>query len=309
MSFAEQERALFDLLFDQPLRDDFCVRSTAALTGYELDSEELNDFIEIRPDGLKLDARLRADQILVHLCRQFPVTFSLVSSLTGGMELLRQLVNRQTMRCAPANRASRFGSQLQERLLQPSDSISFRNLADRNFYGAILAAELGMAWTGASLKTQALTGNTPSVTANPITADWSNQPLVLASHVAAVLIPQSYGALKTALCPVAAIGLWAHLSQNPTAASTVSAALAEESPTLFISRAYISKLTRCEARIDHRTLELNDGFAPLLQQVNGKNSIQQILQKMVNVGASAQIVAGLKTGFEQLLESSIIESA
>jgi hypothetical protein len=44
MSFFEQERALFDLLFDTPLREKFIKNSTTALSDYSLSAEELADF-------------------------------------------------------------------------------------------------------------------------------------------------------------------------------------------------------------------------------------------------------------------------
>jgi len=111
MSFREQERALFDLLFDQSLRENFCKDSTNAFSDYELDDDELNDFKEIRPGALELDASMRGYLILTHICRQFPVTFSLVSSLQNGIDLLQGLINLQTMRCHPTERATVFASQ------------------------------------------------------------------------------------------------------------------------------------------------------------------------------------------------------
>ncbi len=66
-----------------------------------LSTEELADFSVINPHGLALDARVRVDLILAQWCRSFPLTFSLLSSLSGGLLLLRRLVDSQTMRHAP----------------------------------------------------------------------------------------------------------------------------------------------------------------------------------------------------------------
>ena len=44
MSFEEQERALFDLLFDNVIRQQFCKDPVAALIDYDLDEAEIADF-------------------------------------------------------------------------------------------------------------------------------------------------------------------------------------------------------------------------------------------------------------------------
>lgn len=304
MSFAEQERALFDLLFDQPLRDDFCLRSTLALSDYQLSDGEREDFSQIRPDGLTMDASLRADQVLVHLCRQFPLTFSLLSCQPGGMGLLRQRVNGQTMRQAPEDRATQFGAQLQEILAKPAHHGAM--------LGATLAAELGLAWTSANLRKQlrqdnALTLPPPAPSLYLDTDSWLDRPITLGAQVAASLLPHSYSANKKALCPGDDASLWAHLSQRPTTEAQIQNALGQPAPVLFISRATVSNHGVCETRIDHVTLELNDGFAPLLQQIDGEKSVTQIIKQLIDIGASPKIITGVKNGFKQLLESSIIE--
>jgi len=309
MSFAEQERALFDLLFDQPLRDDFCARSAAALSDYQLTATERADFKRIRPEGLMVDVALRADQILVHLCRQFPLTFSLVSSLSNGMELLRKLVNRQTMLQLPEDRATQFGLQLQEQL---EELVADCDPTLQVMLGASLATELGLTWTSAILKKQPPADQTSAEnTRIPDTkmtdSYWIDRPITLAAQVAATLLPQPYTVIKEQLCPVDSIQLWAHLSKNPLTQPKIKTALNTKQPSLFISRAYFSKITPCETQVGQVTLELNDGFAPLLQQIDGKNSVNQIIEQLVDIGASDSIVAGVKTGFKQLLESSIIE--
>ncbi len=309
MSFAEQERALFDLLFDQPLRERFLAHSTAALADYQLTSAELADFHRIRPEGLMVDVDLRVDQILTHFCRQFPLSFSLISSLPTGMNQLRRLVNRQTMLQPPEDRATQFGLQLQEQLAALASKC---DPAFQVMLGASVATELGLTWTSATLKKQLLT-NPASVEHPPIPGnavidnDWIDRPVKLAAQVTAALLPQPYSRMKKQFCPAAGIQLWAHLSNNPVAHAKIKAALTTEQPSLFISRAYAPKTTSCESQIDQITLELNDGFAPLLQQIDGNHSVNQILDNLVDVGASDSIVASVQAGFKQLLESSIIE--
>ena len=67
MSFQEQERALFDLLFDRSLRENFCKNSIVAFSEYALDDHELDDFKEIRPDAIELDASMRTYLILTQI--------------------------------------------------------------------------------------------------------------------------------------------------------------------------------------------------------------------------------------------------
>ena len=305
MSFREQERALFDLLFDQSLRENFCKDSTTAFSEYELDDDELNDFKEIRPGALELDASMRGYLILTHICRQFPVTFSLVSSLQNGITLLQGLINLQTMRCHPTKRATVFASQLREQL--PACEIdSDKELA---MITAILEAELGMAWTSATLKQKVLEGELPSENINQIDEDWLNEPIKLAAYVSAAIIPQSYVKLKETLCPCEDTALWAHLSKTQISASLRKKTLATEEPKLFITRAHVSTLSRCEPTVDHQTAELTEGFAPLFQHVNGTNTTGQILDQLKQAGAANEILQGVEAGFQQLLTSGMLELA
>ena len=143
MSFAEQERALFDLLFDTALRERFIKNDSIALTEYQLTTEELADFAVINPHGLALDANVRVDLILGQWCRTLPLTFSLLSSLTGGLLLLRRFVDSQTMRHAPIERVVFFATRLRQALIA-EPAVALDELA---FIVAILDAELGMAST------------------------------------------------------------------------------------------------------------------------------------------------------------------
>ncbi len=303
MSFQEQERALFDLLFDQSLREEFCKDSTTAFSEYELDDDELNDFKEIRPDAIELDASMRSYLILTHICRQFPVTFSLVSSLQNGIDLLQGLINLQTMRCHPTERASVFASQLREQL--PACKVNSDK--ELTMITAILEAELGMAWTSATLKQKVLEGESPPENISQIDEDWLDKPIKLAAYVSAAIIPQSYVKLKKILCPCEDTDLWAHLSQTQLSASLRKKTLANEAPTLFITRAHVSTLSRCEPTVDHQTAELTEGFAPLLQQINGTNTISQILAQLKQAGAADEILQGVEAGFYQLLTSGMLE--
>ena len=319
MSFAEQERALFDLVFDQTLRDQFCADATASLTDYQLTDAELSDFGEIMPTGLQLDAALRVEQILGQFCHQLPVSFALVSALNGGIELLKKLVNTTTMLTPPVERATRYGQQLQQRLHEPDDGIYFGSPHQQAIICAIVDAEVALVWTAVSLKHQHFdeeNHQTNSVITETLTdretlaelpENWQKLPIEIGSNIVATLLPLSYATLKSALASREATLHWRHLARQPLTDTQLDEILSIEAPTLFIARAYVSSLSRCEVRVDHLTVELNDGFAPLLQQVNGKNSVDQISKKLIDVGASDSIVAGVNSGFKQLLESAIIK--
>ena len=110
MSFVEQERVLLDLLFNSSLRESFRNDASSTLAQFDLDENEINDFKTVKPDALELDARMRANLLLSHISRAFPITFTLVSSLTNGLDLLKNLIDTQTMRTPPIDRTSVFGN-------------------------------------------------------------------------------------------------------------------------------------------------------------------------------------------------------
>ena len=305
MSFVEQERALFDLLFDSSLRQQFIDQASAALCGYQLSPAELADFDVIRPDGLTLDAALRSEQILIHFCRQLPVSFSLVSAAPNGLSLLQQLINPTIMRSPPDQRVSQFGAELRSQLA----SLKFPSTTFLELATTFLDVELAMAWTSAALKQQLLSQQVIEKPDLPGTGDWLKRPIRLADYVGVALLPAAYSTLKKGLCPVEDIRLWKHLLQQPTRPELVKRVLSQAGPTLFISRAKSGHVSRCEARVNHQTIELNEGFAALLQQLDGNSSVEQILQQLKLIGATDPVLKSIRAGFQKLLESGMIETA
>ncbi len=302
MSFAEQERALFDLLFDHPLRERFRKSSSAALADYALSEEERADFSAIRADALELDAYMRADFLLSHLCRAYPISFSLVSSLPGGLDLLRRLIDTRTMHTPPDERAPAFGARLRELLAAGLCNSAQEQAA----VIAIVEAELGMAMTASALRQTAATGVVPP---GPpaLAARWLDQPVQLAAYVSAAVLPRSWPQLKSALCPCAETDLWAHLSGTPLPASVRTAALAQETPRLLLAQARITHRSACDVNIEHATLELSDGFAPLFAHVDGKTTVAGILAEMRRVGAQEGVLQGIQAAFRQVLETGMLE--
>ena len=304
MSFQEQERALFDLLFNKTLRENFCRTGITALADYALDPTEQDDFTGIRPDALLLDADMRCYLILTHICRTYPLSFSLLSSFTGGAELLRGLVDVQTMRMPPIERASTFGARLREQLAD----FTFSSDAEKNLCMAILEVELGMAWTSAGLKRELLTGQArPDSQHPPLKKDWDGRAVKLAAYVSAAIIPRPYGELKNELCPCAEAELWRHLRRHPLSSARRNRALQKEEPRLLMARAYISKHSDCEPAVDHKTAELSQGFAHLFQYVNGAYSVAEILRQLQAAGAKESMLQSVRAGFQQLLETGMLE--
>lgn len=302
MSLAEQERALFNLLFDAPLRARFCAESVVALADYDLNDAERADFAGVRAGALQLDARLRAGFVLAHLCRAFPLSFSLASSLPGGTALLRGLVDAPLMRTAPVRRAAAFGTRLRERLATES----FSSPGELAAVLALVEAELGMALTAAGLREAVLAGAPLPATAAVPGPGWQDAPLSFAAHVSAATLPRSYPWLKSVLCPGPDTELWTQLEVTPTAAVSRSRALAGEDPRVLLARARVARPSACDVDVDHATVELGAGFAPLLQHVDGGTSTTAILAQMRAVGAADDVLQGIESAFRQLLAAGML---
>lgn len=305
MSLAAQEQALFDLLFDAPLRARFGDESVAALTGYDLDDAERADFARVRPDALQLDARLRADFVLAHLCRAFPLSFSLASSLPGSLNLLRELIDAPLMRTAPVERPATFGARLRERLAAER----FPSALEQAAVLSIVEAELGMAMTAGTLRLAVLAG-TP-LPAAPVApgSGWQDLPLALAPHVSAAVLPRSWPVLKDALCPGADTELWHRLNAAPLQANLRTRTLATEEPRVLLARARCCRASACDVDVDHATVELSAGFAPLLQHVDGSTGTRQLLAQLRDRGAPEGLLQGIESAFRQLLDTGMLQTS
>ncbi len=306
MSFAEQERALLDLLFDATLRERFVAQREQALTGYDLSAAERADFAGVRTDALELDAKLRVDLILQRMCRALPVSFSIASSLSDGLDQLRALIDSAYVRTSAGDRATHLGRQLRAKLT----GACFASTLEQAAAVAVCDAELSMVLTAASLRHALLSAepaaNTASAGETAPGAGWEDAPLVIAAHVSIAVLSQSYTAIKRALCPVADAELWPRLCATPLPAARRSQTLAHESPRLLVVRAHASDLSRCEVTIDHRMLELSPGFAPLLGQLNGKTSLSSLQRELTRAGAAERVCQGVRAGFRELLGQGMI---
>ena len=301
MSFAEQERVLFDLLFDPAVRQRFVNDADSLLEQYDLESHERDDFKTIRPEALALDANMRVGLLLSSFNHSYPVSFSLVSSLPQGNDLLKSLVDAETMHTPPLQRATVYGSRLRDKLaITPIDKESERPLLT-----AIVEAELGMAYTAAMLK-QSVIEHGPMPINNTITADWDKQPVKLADFVSAAMLPQPYAQLKLQLCPKTDCDLWTQLTKKPLAAARKTRVLQKQDAHLLVARANLVHASQCEPAIEHITVELSEGFAHLFQHINGQNSVEQLLAAFKNAGATEPLLQSVKSGFKQLVEKRML---
>jgi len=303
MSFEQQEQVLFELLFNRELRDQFCHDQTIALKEYNLDEAEKNDLKAIRPEALQLDADMRADLILSQLCKSFPISFSITSSISNGLEILKGLIDITTMQAKPIERATVFGN----RLGQLYSNFSFSSDSERDIAKAILEAELGMVWTGASLKQVVLDNGDIPDNESELKQDWINKPIKLAAYVSASVLPQSYTKVKQRLCKVDDDCLWRHINKTGLSASVRKKTLRTQEPRLLVARAKLSRASKCEPVIEHNTMELSEGFAPLFQHVNGTMSVAQILEQLKQIGAQEQMLQSIQAAFQQLFETGMLE--
>ena len=303
MSFLEQERALFDLLFDSRVRENFCSQSTSALSQYDLTEDELKDFAVIRSDALQLDAKIRADLLLSHFCRAFPVSFSLVSSVDGGLNFLKSLIDIETMRTNTIDRTTSLGRHIGQGL----SSFKFNSTEEQGKVSAILEAELGMAWTASSLKKEVLENGQLHIEPVEMNENWSGKNIKLAPYVCAAMIPASYESLKDALSSTEECDLWRNLNKKPLTATQRTQLLEKNDPRLFIARAHVSHMSHCEPTVEQKTAELSEGFAPLFQHINGSVSVDFILQQLQQIGAQPQMLQSIKSTFKQLLENEMLE--
>ncbi len=302
MSLQEQERALFDLLFDRDLRVQFRENPTEALGGYTLNRAERADFDTIRVPALERDARMRVFMLLAQLCQELPVSFALASSVAGAGAQLRQLVDRELMDVPVALRAAEFGNRLMDWMqfdAEPPTDLQPQMLA-------LIGAETAMARSAGSLRQlqSAAQESGPAPTALP--AEWTTLPASIADHACAVIVPQSLSEVQRALCPVDTEDLWRHLDGHPVTEAQVRTALLSEEPRLLLVRHTLTHTQRCMPLLSRQQVEVSSGFAPLLRYLDGRNRIHDILEQLQQAGAPQSMVPAILQGFEQLVGAGIV---
>lgn len=304
MSLADQERVLFELLFDDALRARFATEGVEVLAECGLVGDELADFAELRADALAIDAGMRRSMVLSQLCIAYPLTCAVATSTSDGRERLEALVDVRTMRTPPIERAVVFGRRLREELEEADEDDPVGS-----GFRAILETELGMAWTAASIRREMLDLGRAPTPPGEFGEAWLDVPVRVASFVSAAVLPGPRDALREALCPVPDRELWRHLTHAPTAEDAVSAALGGGEPRLLVARAEIDRASRCDPTASHRTVELSDGFASIIGHANGGHSVRALLGGLENSGADARLLEGIEAGFRELCQSGMLEPA
>ena len=115
------------------------------------------------------------------------------------------------MRASPVDRMTTYGTRLREQLT----AFPFDSPVEQAKVSAILEAEIGLAWTSASLKREILDNGMPFIKASQPDQDWYNHTIRLAPFVCAAIIPVSYMELKNIFCSSSGCGLWRDLSKTP----------------------------------------------------------------------------------------------
>ncbi|HMU87443.1 MAG TPA: DUF692 family protein [Agitococcus sp.] len=301
-NFANQERLLFDLVFNDKVRQLFATQPQKLFSNYQLSTQEQADFIGINPHALALDVRVRVDLILSQWCRSLPLTFSLVSSLSNGLALLKELVDSQTMLQAPNDRIVYFVTRLRQQLIaQPQI-----DLQELSLLVAVLDAELGMASTSRLLKQAVI--NEQEIATTQSEPFNSQAKITIADYVSASLLPLPYQQLKQALCPCSGAELWRSLNKQPLSAKQRQQLWTQGEAHLFVAKAKVAMVSLCEPHIEHDTAELAEGFANLLSHVDGSMSVDDILQQLQQIGAPASLLTNIQQGFKLLWERGMIRT-
>ena len=79
-NFANQERLLFDLVFNDKVRQLFATQPQKLFANYQLSTQEQADFSSINQEALAFDVRVRVDLILSQWCRSLPLSLGLTQS-------------------------------------------------------------------------------------------------------------------------------------------------------------------------------------------------------------------------------------
>ena len=308
MSFCEQQRVLFKLLFDQELQQAFIADKKKALAGFDLTAQEQQDFMTVRTDALLMDASMRRQLILSQFAKLMPLSFSLISSIENGIALLNEAINVQVMSEAAEKRVLTYAAQIKQAIAHHSIAV-FATEQERQAFENILALEVAMLTSAAELRQKQLAGLYVEITPEFYEEEdalWQNTRLDLAPFVAANVINQPYMHLKQKLCPKQGSALWRHLQVNPLPGFLREDELAVDNGRLLVSRATVTHASDIDPVIDHITVELGLGFAPMFSYIDGTMTVTQMLQQLLHAGAPDALCDSVKSGFYQLLQCGML---
>lgn len=301
MSFIEQERAMRDLLFDAGLREQFSAQGVAALSAYQLSDEEQSDFLSIRIDALKIDAGMRVFMLLSQLAAEMPVSIVIMSAFEKGIEAVKAMVNIELIKTPTYERGALLGTEIR-------DWLADRAMPDQKLQSMLLAyvgAEIAVNWSRSGLQKAIMKQEYIAQDISEIPGDWKQKPIELVQYVSAVIVPRSYDGIKKMLCRAAGDQLWSHTSKNPLALEQLQTLLGDEDPRLLVSRAIATQQAVIDPGVGIQTIELSEGFASLMQYINGQYSTDFILQQLNAAGAPDQMLQGVEAGFLELLKTGM----
>ena len=113
-------------------------------------------------------------------------------------------------------------------------------------------------------------------------------------------------ALKKQLCPKGGSLLWRHLQDHPLPRFLCEEILSLDDSRLLISRADVTHSSLQDPVIDHVTVELGGGFAPMFRHIDGTMSVAQMLAHLRNAGANEILCNSVKNGFYQLIQCGML---
>ena len=289
------------LLFDKPLRERFLQNPVTTLNDYALSEDERADFLCIRTDGLAFDANLRIDLLLSQMAKHYPLSMALQSSMPEGLEALKAFIDLEWIKQPSIQRPMLFGLHMKNLFAGADEQATLMK--------AILEAELAMTYTAAQLRQAVRQGMAildERHGMNEVPDSWSTLPLILAENTSVSVIPLPYEQLKQALCPYEGAALWHHLSSTPVDSGFRNTLLATPDMRLFVAKAVASDISSCDMSVEFVTIELSSGFASLLPHLDGKNSVDHLLQQMKAAGAQPSLVSAIRNGFRQMLERGLL---
>ena len=288
------------LLFDKPLRERFLQNPVTTLNDYALSEDERADFLCIRTDGLAFDANLRIDLLLSQMAKHYPLSMALQSSMPEGLEALKAFIDLEWIKQPSIQRPMLFGLHMKNLFAGADEQATLMK--------AILEAELAMTYTAAQLRGSAQQGMAipDADEVHEVPDNWSSIALTLAENTNVSVIPLPYEQLKQALCPYEGAALWHHLSSTPVDSGFRNTLLATPDMRLFVAKAVASDISSCDMSVEFVTIELSSGFASLLPHLDGKNSVDHLLQQMKAAGAQPSLVSAIRNGFRQMLERGLL---
>lgn len=301
MSLEVQEKVLLALLFDKPLRDAFFINKQKALQKFSLSLDEIEDFLVIQEEGLLFDAQLRIDLILSQLAKQLPLTFSLLSSFEQGLIQLQPLITVDFV-LQPLNKRLRYFTLMLEPIIL---SLPYLSQADADCCCAIFLCEKERVLQADLLRNKVMnTDKSSSISESQIVQG----RLYLCEHVSTTLIPLSFIALQQLLKVYDNSDIWQSLRQSPLTSNERLYLLNHYDPRLLCTKALISYQSTIETIIDYKTIELAEGFLPLLAYINGEYTLQYILNELKAVGADSDMLESIKLRFLDLIQQSFIKT-